>query len=152
MMLVNRTARTLQRALLAAGVALLVAAPAGATTDVLKRSFENMPQGLLDAALSPITAGHSIYTNLTTIEDTMPVRVAYAVPGYAWNVMCDFGGGLIRSITGVMELPVGLVLLFTDAKMEPLFDPAEDIDGLVSFDQFEDVYRVKFAIPYTTGG
>ena len=103
MMLVNRTARTLQRALLAAGVALLVAAPAGATTDVLKRSFENMPQGLLDAALSPITAGHSIYTNLTTIEDTMPVRVAYAVPGYAWNVMCDFGGGLIRSITGVMK-------------------------------------------------
>jgi len=152
MTLLDRTARTLQMALLAAGVALLAAAPAGATTDVLKRSFENMPQGLLDAALSPVTAGHSVYTNMTTIEDTWPVRVAYVVPGYFWNVMCDFGGGLIRSITGVMELPIGIAFLFTDAEMEPLFDPAEDNEGLVNFDQFEDVYRVKFAIPYTTGG
>ena len=151
-MLVNWTARTLQRALLAAGVALLAAAPAGATTDVLKRSFENMPQGLLDAALSPITAGHSIYTNMTTIEDTVPVRLAYVVPGYVWNVMCDFGGGLIRSITGVMELPVGLVLLFTDAEMEPLFDPAEDNEALITVDQFEDIYRVKVGISYTAGG
>jgi hypothetical protein len=134
------------------GLALLLAAPASATTDVIKRSFENMPQGVADAALSPITAGTSIYRNMTTIEDTMPVRIAYAVPGYAWNLMSNFGGGLIRSITGVLELPVGVVLLFTDAEMEPLFDPAEDNEALITLDQVEDIYRVKMGVDYTTGG
>jgi hypothetical protein len=129
-----------------------LAAPAGATTDVLQRSFENMPQGLFDAVLSPYTAGRSIYNNMRTIQDTPGVRIAYVVPGYAWNVMCNFGGGLIRSLTGVMELPTGLVLLFSDAEMEPLFDPVEDNEAVVLFDQFEDVYRVKFGVNYTTGG
>jgi hypothetical protein len=138
--------------LLVLGLALLLAAPASATTDVLKRSFENMPQGAVDAALSPVTAGASVYNNMTTIEDTMPVRVAYAVPGYFWNVMTNFGGGVIRSITGLLELPVGLVLLFTDAEMEPLFDPAEDNEALLTLDQVEDIYRVKVGIDYTTGG
>ena len=134
------------------GLALLLAAPASATTDVLKRSFENMPQGVADSLLSPVTAGTSIYTNMTTIQDTMPVRIAYAVPGYAWNVMSNFGGGLIRSITGLIELPVGIVLLFTDAEMEPLFDPAEDNEALLTLDQFEEIYRVKLGVNYTTGG
>jgi hypothetical protein len=134
------------------GLVLLVAAPAAATTDVIKRSFENMPQGVADAALSPVTAGTTIYNNMTTIEDTLPVRVAYVVPGYVWNVMTNFGGGLIRSITGVLELPVGLVLLFTDAEMEPLFDPAEDNEALLTLDQIEEIYRVKVGIDYTTGG
>jgi len=153
MKLLDRTARRLRMALLAAGAAAaLAASPAAATTGVIKRSFENMPQGLVDAAFSPVTAGHSIYHGLTTIEDTWPVRIAYVVPGYFWNVMCDFGGGIIRSLTGVIELPVGLVLLFTDRDMEPLFDPAEENEALVNLDQFEDIYRVKVLIPYTAGG
>ena len=152
MKLGDRTARGCQAVLLAAGLALLLAGSAGATTTVIKRSFENMPQGVVDAALSPFTAGQAIYNNMTTIEDTMPVRVAYAVPGYAWNVMCNFGGGVIRSITGLMELPAGLVLLFSDAEMEPLFDPAEDNEGLITFDEYEDIYRVKMGINYSGGG
>jgi hypothetical protein len=138
--------------LLATGLALIAAAPAVATTDVIKRSFENMPQGVVDAALSPITAGTSVYRNMTTIQDTTPVRVAYAVPGYAWNIMCNFGGGLIRSLTGLMELPAGLVLLFSDAEMEPLFDPAEDNEALLLYDEYEDIYRLKVGVDYTTGG
>jgi hypothetical protein len=152
MKLGDRTARGARTMLLALGVALLASGPADATTDVIKRSAENMPQGVFDALLAPVTAGKGIYTNMTTIQDTVPVRVAYAVPGYVWNVMCNFGGGVIRSLTGVMELPVGLVLLFTDAEMEPLFDPAEDNEGLINLDQFEDVYRFKVGIDYTTGG
>jgi hypothetical protein len=89
---------------------------------------------------------------MRNIQDTPGVRIAYTVPGYAWNVMCNFGGGLIRSLTGVIELPTGLVLLFSDAEMEPLFDPVEDNEAVVYFDQFEDVYRVKFGVDYTTGG
>lgn len=152
MKLDDRTARALRATLLAVGVALLAASSAGATTSVIKRSFENMPQGVVDAALSPITAGAGVYNNMTTIQDTMPVRVAYAVPGYAWNVMCNFGGGVIRSITGLMELPVGLVLLFSDDDMEPLFDPAEDNEALLTLDQYEDIYRFKVGVDYTTGG
>lgn len=152
MKLDDRTARALRATLLAVGVSLLAAGSAGATTSVIKRSFENMPQGVVDAALSPITAGAGVYNNMTTIQDTMPVRVAYAVPGYAWNVMCNFGGGVIRSITGLMELPVGLVLLFSDDDMEPLFDPAEDNEALLTLDQYEDIYRFKVGVDYTTGG
>ena len=151
MKLGHRTARGCQTVLLSA-VALLAAGSAGATTTVIKRSFENMPQGVVDAALSPVTAGTAIYHNMTTIEDTVPVRVAYAVPGYFWNIMCNFGGGIIRSLTGVMELPAGLVLLFSDADMEPLFDPAEDNEALLTLDQYEDVYRFKVGVDYTTGG
>jgi hypothetical protein len=152
MKLGDRTARGGRAVLLAAGVALLAAGSASATTSVIKRSFENMPQGVVDMALSPVTAGTSVYNNMTTIEDTTAVRVAYAVPGYFWNVMCNFGGGIIRSLTGVMELPAGLVLLFSDADMEPLFDPAEDNEALLTYDQFEDIYRFKVGVDYTTGG
>ena len=138
--------------LAAAGLSIGLAAPASATTDVIQRSFENMPQGIGDMLLSPYTAGRTIYNNLQNIEDTTGVRVAYTVPGYFWNVMCNFGGGMIRSLTGVLELPTGLFLLFSDAEMEPLFDPVEDNDAVISYDGFEDVYRVKIGVDYTTGG
>jgi hypothetical protein len=140
----------LAAAVLAAGFA--AAAPARATTDVIQRSFENMPQGVFDALLSPYTSGRSIYNNMQNIQDTTAVRVAYAVPGYFWNVMSNFGGGLIRTLTGVIELPTGLVLLFSDAEMEPLFDPVEDNEAVLVLDQWEDVYRVKLGVDYTTGG
>ena len=148
----DRTARAGRKLLLVLTIALLAAAPAAATTTVLKRSFENMPQGLADIVMAPYTAGASIYNNMNTIQDTQAVRVAYAVPGYVWNVMCNFGGGLIRSMTGVMELPVGVFLLFSDAEMEPLFDPAEDNEAVLTWDTYEDIYRVKVGVNYTTGG
>ena len=147
-MMRSRVGSWLAAAVLSSGLA----APASATTDVIQRSFENMPQGLFDMALSPYTAGRTIYNNLTTIEDTPGVRVAYLVPGYAWNVMCNFGGGMVRSLTGVLELPAGLVLLFSDAEMEPLFDPVEDNSAVITYDAYEDVYRVKLGVDYTTGG
>ena len=147
-MMRSRMGSWLAAALLGIGLA----APAAATTDVIQRSFENMPQGVADVVLSPYTAGRSIYTNMTTIQDTPGVRIAYIVPGYFWNVMCNFGGGVIRTLTGVMELPTGLVLLFSDAEMEPLFDPVEDNDAVFVYDAYEDTYRVKLGVNYTTGG
>ncbi len=152
MQLRSRTARFLRTWMLSVVVALLAALPAAATTDVLQRAFENMPQGVADAALSPYTAGRTLYNNITTIDDTLPVRIAYIVPGYAWNLMSNFGGGVVRAITGVLELPTGLVLLFTDAEFEPLFDPAEDNEALITYDEYEDIYRVKMGISYTAGG
>jgi hypothetical protein len=142
---------TLLSGLFAATMALAVAAPAHATVDVLRRSFENMPQGILDAVLSPYTAGRTIVTNLQEIEDTPGVRIAYTVPGFFWNTMANFGGGVIRTLTGVLELPTGTFLLFTDAEMEPLFDPVEDNEALVLYDDYEETYRVKFGVTYSGG-
>ena len=147
-MMRSRVGSWLTAALLSIGLA----GPAAATTDVIQRSFENMPQGVFDAVLAPYTSGRSIYNNLQNIQDTTAVRVAYVVPGYVWNVMCNFGGGVIRSLTGVMELPTGLVLLFSDAEMEPLFDPVEDNEAVFVYDAYEDTYRVKVGVDYTTGG
>jgi len=147
-----RGARIARLWLLSLAIALLAALPAAATTTVLKRAFENMPQGVGDLVLSPYTAGRTLYNNMTTIDDTLPVRIAYIVPGYAWNVMANFGGGLIRALTGALELPTGLVLLFSDAEMEPLFDPAEDNEALITWDAYEDIYRIKMGISYTAGG
>ena len=138
--------------LAAAAVGLALAAPASATTDVIKRSLENMPQGAVDVLLSPFTAGKVIYTNMQTIEDSPGVKIAYPIPGYFWNLMAQGGGGLIRMLTGVMELPVGIALLFTDAEMEPLFDPVEDADALITMDDYEDIYRVKVGVDYTASG
>jgi len=148
----DRGARVVRVWMLSLAVALLAGLPAAATTTVLKRAFENMPQGVGDVVLSPYTAGHTLYNNMTTIEDTLPVRIVYAVPGYAWNLMSNVGGGLIRMLTGVLELPTGLVLLFSDAEMEPLFDPAEDNEALITWDEYENIYRVKTGISYTAGG
>jgi hypothetical protein len=36
--------------------------------------------------------------------------------------------------------------------MEPLFDPAEDNEALITWDEYEDIYRVKTGISYTAGG
>lgn len=129
-----------------------LAGPAAASTDTLQRSFENLPQGVFDAVLSPYTAARSIYNNMRSIQDTTAVRVAYVVPGYAWNVMCNFGGGLIRTLTGVIELPTGIVLALSDAEMDPLFDPVEDNEAVFVYDAYEDTYRVKVGVDYTTGG
>ncbi|MEN8159249.1 MAG: hypothetical protein ABFS41_04160 [Myxococcota bacterium] len=142
---------TLLSGLLAATVALGVAAPAQATTDVLQRSFENMPQGILDSVLAPVTAGQSIYNNLQNIEDTPGVRIAYTVPGYLWNTMGNFGGGVIRTLTGVLELPTGIILLFTDAEVDALLHPVEANESLILYDEYEDIYRVKFGMHYTGG-
>ena len=51
-----------------------------------------------------------------------------------------------------MELPVGLALLFSDAEMEPLFDPVEDAEALITMDDYEDIYRVKVGVDYTASG
>lgn len=133
-------------------VALLavMAAPAGATPATLKRSIENMTQWPLDAALSPYVAGNSIYQNMQSETDTTAVKIAYPVPGYAWNLMVQLGASVLRGVSGVIELVPGLILLPLDAEFDPLFDPVEDNPAVVEFDN--PVYRLRFGVTYTTGG
>jgi hypothetical protein len=134
----------------ALAAAALLAGPVSATPATLKRSVENLTQWPLDMAASPVTSGVSIYRNMQDVGDSTAVRVAYPVPGYAWNLMVNIGASVLRGVTGVIEFVPGMVLLFTPADMEPLFDPPAENDGLVKFEN--GIYDVNFGIDYTTPG
>ena len=135
-----------------AAVALLAiaAAPAAATPATLKRSVENMTQWPLDLVLSPYVAGNSIYQNMQSETDTTAVKIAYPVPGYAWNLMVQVGASVLRGVTGVIEFVPGVILLPLDAEFDPLYDPVEDNPAVVEYDN--PVYRLRFGVTYTTGG
>jgi len=145
---------------LAAGLLLgIAAAPAAAlpppegpgwspSPSTLKRSIQNLTQWPLDVALSPVVAARDIYVNMQDIEDSLAVKIFYPIPGWAWNTMVQGGAGVLRGVTGVIELIPGVILLpFPDTELDPLFDPVEENDGLVEWEN--GIYDVKFGISYT---
>ncbi|MGI9433150.1 MAG: hypothetical protein ACR2PQ_13095 [Myxococcota bacterium] len=147
---------------LAAGLLLgLVAAPAAAlpppedsgwgwspSPSTLKRSLQNLTQWPLDVVLSPVVAARDIVVNMQEIEDSLAVKIFYPIPGFAWNTMVQGGAGVLRGVTGVIELVPGVILFpFPDAEFGPLFDPAEDNDGLVRWEN--GIYDLNFGISYT---
>jgi len=134
----------------ACAVAGLLAAPMGATPATLKRSVENLTQWPLDIAAAPVTSGVTIYRNMQNIGDSTAVRIAYPVPGYAWNLFVNMGAGVLRGVAGALELLPGIALAFTDAELTPIFDPAAKNTGLVNFEN--GIYDVNFGIDYTTPG
>lgn len=136
----------------AAALVFGLSAPAAADTEPLKRSFENLTQFPLDMVLSPVSAGTTTVNNIQTIDDSDGVRVFWAIPGYAWNVLANFGSGILRGVTGLIELPVGLALApFPDIEFDPLFPPVDDAEALVEYDEWS-FYRIKFGVEYTGGG
>lgn len=144
------TAVRLGTALLALGLALGLAAPASAGPETLKRSVENLTLWPLDVATAPVVGGKTIVDNMREIDDTLPVRIAYPVPGFFWNTFVQAGAGVLRGFTGVFELVPGLVLLPFDSEMDPLFDPVEDNPALVTAEA--PFYRLKFGVTYTNPG
>ena len=134
---------------LALALAFVTSAPgtAQATGETLKRATGNLLMAPFDMVLSPIVAGKTIVTNMREIEDTMPVRVAYAVPGYVFLTGVQLGASTIRAISGVLEFLPGLGLLFFDTDLDPLYDPVENSDALVDYDTR--FLRMKFGVDYT---
>jgi len=127
---------------------LFAASSASASTETLKRSLSNILFAPLDIVLSPIVAAHTIYRNLNDIGDSLGVRLAYPIPGYAWTTGLTIGAGGLRELSGLLELVPGLVLLPFEADMDPLFDPAEKADALVNVDT--PPLNVKFGIDYSS--
>lgn len=124
------------------------AAPAAASPQTIKRSIENLTQWPLDVALSPVVAARDIIVNMQEIEDSLAVKIFYPVPGFVWNTMVQGGAGVLRGVTGAIEIVPGVLLLpFPDADIDPLFDPADENDGLVQWEN--GIYDVKFGISYT---
>ena len=128
----------------------MVSSPAFASPATLKRSVENLTQWPLDFVLSPVVAGKTVYTNLQDIDDSDAVRVAYTIPGFAWVTFVQLGSACLRGVTGVIEFLPGLGLLFFETDLDPLFDPVEDNEALVNFEN--PVYNFRFGVSYTSGG
>lgn len=131
---------------LALAVALVAAAPAGASPETLKRSVSNILFGPLDVVFAPVVGSRTVYHNIQDIDDSMGVRIAYVVPGVAWNTTLEAGSGIIRCFTGLIEFLPGLGLLFFDADLDPLFSPVERSDALV--DEETPVLPIKFGVVY----
>lgn len=134
---------------LAATFVFGAAGQASADPYTLKRSIENLTQWPLDLLLSPVVAGKTVYDNMNNISDSPGVRIVYPVPGFAWNTCVQGFTAVLRGVTGIIELVPGVVLLFSDAELEPIFDVVEDQDALVDYET--DIFWVKFGIRYTAG-
>ncbi|HEY8154164.1 MAG TPA: hypothetical protein VII72_08565 [Myxococcota bacterium] len=143
------SSRARRPGVLAVALLLLVslAGPASASPETLKRSVSNVLFGPLDVAFTPVVSARNVINNLQNVDDTMGVRVAYAVPGYVWNMGVQIGAGTIRVLTGVIEFLPGLGLFFFDADLDPLFSPVERGQALVDYDT--PPLNIKFGITYT---
>jgi len=138
-----------RRAALAAvalALGLAAAPPAGASPETLKRSVGNILFGPFDVACAPIVGTRTVFRNIQDIEDSMWVRVAYVLPGVVWNITLEAGSGIIRTMTGLIEILPGIGLLPFKADLDPLFSPVEKSDALV--DQETPVLDFKFCIDY----
>ena len=131
----------------ALGLALSVASPAAASPETLKRAVGNILFAPLDLVLAPAMAGKILYTNMRDIDDSPWVRIVYPVPGYFWLTGLTIGAGVIREVTGLLELIPGIGLAFLEADMTPLFAPVERGETLVDVET--DLLNIKFGMNYT---
>ena len=127
-------------------LALCLATPAAASELTFKRAMTNLLFGPFDIALSPIVGPRSVYQNLRDIDDNTTVRLIYALPGVGWNTAFNMGGGMLRCMTGLLEIVPGVLLLPFEADMDPIFAPPERADALI--DEETSVTSVKIGINY----
>lgn len=131
----------------ALGLALSVASPVAASPETLKRSVGNILFAPLDIVFAPAMAGKILYTNMRDIDDSPWVRIVYPIPGYFWLTGITIGAGVLREVTGLIELIPGLGLVFLEADLHPLFAPVERGEALVDVET--DYLNIKFGMNYT---
>jgi len=147
------SAHRLVLASLVTSLALSVSAkPAEATPQTILRGLGNVALAPLDAALAPVSTFVGLRQNLQDIDDSRGVRLFYPVPAYFYAVGLQLGCASIRSISGAMEVAVGVLVLPFDTDLDPLFDPVDDADALVEIDIDYMDYPLRFGINYTVSG
>jgi len=125
---------------------LAAAGPVGASPETLKRSVGNILFGPFDIACAPIVGSQTVYRNVQDVDDSMWVRVVYVLPGVVWNTTLEAGSGIIRTMSGLIELLPGIGLIPFKADLDPIFSPVEKSDALV--DQDTPVLNFKFCVNY----
>ncbi len=126
---------------------LLAPLPASATPATLRRAIGNILFGPLDVLMAPVVGPKMTIDNLRFIDDTPGVRAFWALPGVAWNTGITIGVGVIREMTGLIEIIPGVLLFFSDSDLDPLLAPVEDSDALVDYDT--PLLHVRFGMFYT---
>lgn len=127
---------------------LFAASPAAATYETMKRSLGNIIFAPFDMALSPVVATNTIYNNLRDVDDSLGVRVVYVPMGVAWNTGVQAMAAVVREITGLIEFVPGLLVLFLDADLDPIYAPIERGNALLDVDT--PAIRLKMGVDYTT--
>jgi hypothetical protein len=123
-----------------------LSAPAQASPETLKRAVSNMLFGPFDVATSFIQGPRTVANNIQYIDDSMGVRIAYVIPGVAWNTAMQIGSGIIRTMAGMIEFIPGLGLVFFEADLDPIFAPPERADALVDVETT--LLYVKIGVNY----
>ena len=78
----------------------------------------------------------------------MGVRLAYVPMGVMWNTGIQTMAAVIREITGLIEFVPGLLVLFLDADLDPIYAPVERGNALMDYET--PVIRLKMGVDYTT--
>ena len=127
-------------------------APAEASPQTILRGLGNVALAPLDAALAPVTTFIGLRQNLQDIDDSPGVRLFYPVPAFFYATSLQIGCAWIRSLSGGLEVAVGVLVLPFDTDLDPLFDPVDDADALVEIDIDYMDYPLRFGVNYTISG
>lgn len=127
-------------------------APAEASPQTLLRGLGNVALAPLDAALAPVTTFIGLRQNLQDIDDSPGVRLFYPIPAFFYATSLQIGCAWIRSLSGGLEVAVGVLVLPFDTDLDPLFDPVDDAEALVEIDIDYMDYPLRFGVNYTISG
>jgi hypothetical protein len=127
---------------------LLMASPAAATYETLRRSLGNILFAPFDMILSPVVATNTVYNNLRDVDDSLGVRVAYVPVGVCWNTGVQAMAAIVREISGLIEFVPGLIVLPLEADLDPIYAPVERGNALLEVDTAP--LRLKLGVDYTT--
>lgn len=127
---------------------VLMASPAAATYETLRRSLGNILFAPFDMILSPVVATNTVYNNLRDVDDSLGVRVAYVPMGVCWNTGVQAMAAIVREISGLIEFVPGLIVLPLEADLDPIYAPVERGNALMEVDTAP--LRLKIGVDYTT--
>ena len=137
--------------LVVAGLVLvsLCAGPVRAGVMPLKGSIQNLLQGPLDIALTPVVAARTTYQNLGAEEHTMVGNVGLGFLTYTGFLVFDSMAAAFRTWAGALEFPLALGALaatpFTDWE-PPVTFSVQDKPALVDYPT--KVFDVKFGVSH----
>ena len=122
------------RGVVVALVLTVVASPAAASPDTIRRALGDTVSGVQDVVLAPFWSGpRAVYRNLDSVSDSGLAQGLYAVSGYLGLSLLHVSQGALRSVVGVLCIPVGLVMLPFEQDVEwngfrQGYDPLYELD------------------------
>lgn len=123
-------------------------------TETLRRATSNMLMGPLDVVLSPAVTVRALYDGSKASNESVPAMLATELFGGAgFYFPVTAAAGFFRTWSGVIEMPIGLVLLGTKSftKWQPpaLFTVGDE-PAMVNHP--DSAIPVKFGVQYLGGG